>query len=218
MGSYGVKLGAAPDAPRWGQVLACLPQVRSASSGGLRLSRTFTHPLTATPARRGRCTVEQGVRQLPPRPAIRSSWLTLATEPGLAPALAAAGVAGPSCSRRRCWQKRCFATALFRDSVAGHSGVWDTGADSTGVYSTGVCRTGVCRTGADNSGLATNDAGCGGRTVRGAAGRDIPARYEAAWGWRTAQQVARPVGRSLTAGGDGRVYGRHPHLGRTPRE
>jgi hypothetical protein len=151
VGSYGVKLGAAPDAPRWGEVLACLPPVWSASSGGLRLRRTFTHPLTATPARRGRCTVEQGVRQLLPRPAIRSGWTLLATEPGLAPALAAAGVAGPSCSRRRCSRERCFATALFRDSAAG-------------------C-TGVCDAGAENSGLATNDAGCGGRTVRGVTGR-----------------------------------------------
>jgi hypothetical protein len=189
VGSHGVKLGAAPDAPHRGKVLTCSPPVRSASSGGLRLPRTFTHPVTSTPARRGRCTVDQGVRQLLPRPAIRRrrGWPALAAEPGLAPVLAATGVAAPLLAtalyERRLYEQRC------RDGVGGDIGDWQlmTQAAEGGPY--------------------------------GAAGHDqVPARYEAAWGWRTAQQAARPIGRSLTAGGSGRVRGRHSHLGRTPRE
>lgn len=49
--------------PRAGE--RCSPVYRqspSASSGVLRLPRTFTHPDTDTPARRGRCTADMGAR------------------------------------------------------------------------------------------------------------------------------------------------------------
>jgi hypothetical protein len=58
VGVHGVKLDAAPDTPPWGRCSPVCRQLRSATSGRLWLSETFTHPRTATPARRGRCAAD----------------------------------------------------------------------------------------------------------------------------------------------------------------
>lgn len=55
--------------PRAGE--RCSPVYRqspTASSGVLRLPRTFTHPHTITPARCGRCTADLGARRCEPAP------------------------------------------------------------------------------------------------------------------------------------------------------
>lgn len=59
MGSLGVKLGAAPDAPLRGAVLACRRLARAATSGSLRLPQTATFRHTSTPARSGQGVAAQ---------------------------------------------------------------------------------------------------------------------------------------------------------------
>jgi hypothetical protein len=221
VGAHGVKLGVAPDAPRWGEVLGCLPPVRSASSGGLRLPRTFIYPLTATPARRGRCRVEPGERQLDPRPAIRRyrGSPELAGKPGLAPASAAVRVATLTFATRMLATLALATPAIARRMFAAP---WLASPSPTArtfaarVFTAGGVRgTGACSS-AVSTGLAARSKAAEGGPYEAAGCDDTQARYEAAWGWRIAQQVARPIGRSLIAGGSGRVSGRRPHPGKDP--
>ena len=152
VGAHGVKLDAAPEAPSWGQVLACSPPVP------VRIQRraaaaTDTHPSP----HRYTCqawTVHDGAgcEAVRPSPAI--------------------------------WACRDSpAPVLMRVSVPA-------------------------------SATAGRAASGGPRVV---AGR-VDARSECgvARGWRTAQQLARPIGRSVTADGSGRVGGRHPRPGKDP--
>jgi len=153
VGPHGVKLGAAPDAPSWGQVLACSPPVP------VRIQRravaaTDTHPSP----HRYTCQAQtvhggagcEAVRASPADWACRGSpvpVLIRASEPASTAGQAASG--GPRVAPRR---------------------------------------------------------------------DDAPSECGEARGWRTVQQLARPIGRSVTAGGSGRVCGRTRALGRTPRE
>jgi hypothetical protein len=130
VGTHGVKLDAAPDAPPWGEVLECLPPV-PVRTQRRAVAATDIHP--------------------PPH--------------------------------RHTRQAR---------TVLGRAGC-ETARTSPAVW--------ACR---------------GSRRVM-SAGRDgVPAGCETARGWRIAQQVARPIGRSVTAGGSDRTCGRHPRPGKDP--
>ena len=151
VGAHGVKLGAAPDAPSWGQVLACPPPVP------VRIQRramaaTDTHPSP-------HCHACQA-RKVP-------------------------GGAG-------CEAVRSSPAVACRDSPVPM--LMPVSVPASAV-----------------AGQAAN----GGPRI--AAGRDdAPSECGEARGWRIAQQLARPIGRSVTAGGSGRVCGRHPRPGKDP--
>ena len=103
VGVHGVKLDAAPDTPPWGRCSPVCRQLRSASSGGLWLSETSTHPRTATPARRGRCAADlRGAQRggaVPiPRACRGLPASVLLPSPGLG--LAVAPAANTCCERR----------------------------------------------------------------------------------------------------------------------
>ncbi len=46
--------------------------------------------------------------------------------------------------------------------------------------------------------------------------RTVAVRVPTVRGWQTAEQLARPIGRSVIAGGNGRICGRHPRPGKDP--
>ena len=117
MGAHGVKLDAAPDAPPWGEVLACLPvPVRIQRRA---VAATDTHPPTPTPphppgadgARRSR--VRQGAD-----PSGRLGLPRLSTAGTGASASAGASYCDASCGRRaaRCGRARQRACRV-RDSA-----------------------------------------------------------------------------------------------------
>jgi hypothetical protein len=144
VGAHGVKLDAAPDAPSWGQVLACSPPVP------VRIQRravaaTDTHPSPHRHTRQART-----VHGRPGCEAVRTSPAFWACHDSPVPVPAA--TAGQAASGRP-------HVAAVRD--------------------------------------------------------DAPSECGEALGWRTAQQLARPIGRSVTAGGSS-VCGRHPRPGKDP--
>jgi hypothetical protein len=150
VGALGVKLVAAPDAPPWGEVLACLPPVPSRIQRRT-VAATDIHPTPHCHARQAR-TVRGGTgcETVRIRPAVWADRRTSAWVPVLAQVL-------------------------------------------------------VTGTQAANGG------------PRAAAGQSrIPVTCGAVRGWRIAQQLARPIGRSVTAGGRDRICGRDPRPGKDP--
>jgi hypothetical protein len=164
---HGVKLDAAPDAPPWGKVLACLPlapvriQRRPVAARDIH-PPPHRHTRQARPVHGGSgragCTAWRtcaAVRASHGRPA-----------PVLEPAL------GPASDGTGC--ERCTARGAGRDST-------------------------------------------GRRPARGRRDRAVRAGIA---GWRglanSTTSSGPAVGRSVTAGGSGRICGRHPHPGKDP--
>ena len=142
VGALGVKLDAAPDAPPWGKVLACSPQVP------VRIQR------------RAGCHRNSSIPAPPHLPGADGVWRIWVRAVPTCPAI---------------WSSRgCLKSVRMRVVIAQSGG------------------------------------------PHVAAGGDTPAGHGAARGWRIAEQLARPIGRVVTAGDHGRICGQRPRPGKDP--
>lgn len=173
MGACGVKLDAAPDTPRWGKVLICLPPVPVRIQRSSAAAATDTHPPLHRHTRQAR-PVHGG----PGCPVVQACAAVRACRGSYPPATALGLAPGPAMSpgevpRLPAQSRRTTGLATMAQAAEGGP--------------------------------------------PGPAGRNCaPADNGAAWGWRIAQQVARRISRSLIAGSNGRVSGRHPQLWKDP--